>query len=591
MELLRFARILRRRWLLITALAVVGAGIGIATSAFRETSVPVGVYFQSTETLTNKRDSSASDSGFQNLNQVGVLVTNGDVPARVAEKLGGSPDALVEKITVTSNDALGILQITAISPNASEADRVAKTFGTELVASLDAQGLKTYDSDTKSLLAKRDSLKTHEAQLDAQIAAAGLAPADDLRAERDATADELRLTLTQIAQHSFDSPQTSPVEVLDEPQALPISRTDYEALLARGRRGDHLTQVNADGEVAGAASASSGPDLSGPVPRGVLGGTLGLVLGVGLALLLDAVDRRVRSREELEAAFDAPVLAEIPDVSRRGKSAPNVISAVAPYSRAAEGYRAVRSAVLFELALAEQHRSSDGARRSGLVVMVASGVVAEGKTTTTANLATAFAEAGSNVLAVNGDFRRPALHLHFGVDDVPGNVIESGVPGVHVVTSMAVDASATPAQVVEAQRQLIHSTRRHYDVVILDTAPLLSTNDAVDIAPLADLVLVVARYGITKQHHARRTREVLERLRAPVGGLVFVAAPSSSDDARYYYYGSRRAPERLAVPAPHTNGSSTSSGNGTGQDPGADEEEPVTALSWRPPEKSDPTGV
>ncbi|HLM17965.1 MAG TPA: hypothetical protein VK549_09100, partial [Acidimicrobiia bacterium] len=196
---------------------------------------------------------------------------------------------------------------------------------------------------------------------------------------------------------------------------------------------------------------------------------------------------------------------------------------------------------------------SDDAHPAGIVVMVVSGIAAEGKTTTTANLAAAFAETGTSVLAVNGDFRRPALHTQFGVNDMPGAILESGISGVHVVTSVAVSPQATPAQVVDAQRRLIQATRPHYDIILLDTAPLLSTNDAIDIAPLADLVLVVARHGITKTHHARRTAELLARLRAPVGGAVFVATPNANDGGYGYYYYSGGAPEpEVPRPAPGT---------------------------------------
>jgi Mrp family chromosome partitioning ATPase len=221
--------------------------------------------------------------------------------------------------------------------------------------------------------------------------------------------------------------------------------------------------------------------------------------------------------------------------------------------------------------------------------MIASGVAAEGKTTTTANLAAAFAEAGSTVLAVNGDFRRPALHHQFGIADVPGAIVDCGIAGVQVVTSMAVGQSAAPAQVVEAQRRLIQTTRRHYDIVLLDTAPLLSTNDAIDIAPLADLVLVVAQYGVTKQHHARRTAEVLQRLRAPVGGLVFVATPTSGDDAGYaYYYGSQSAvgepTARAAEVAPERPDPTTADQNGNGHGDVAERDtDEVASVSWRAP--------
>jgi Mrp family chromosome partitioning ATPase/capsular polysaccharide biosynthesis protein len=542
-DLLRFARILRRRWLLIVGLTVAGAVLGAASTALQShEKTPTGVFYKSTETLTYRRDDSTTS--LSSLAQVGLRVTSGKVPSLVAAKLGGDADELVDRITVTSNDALGTLQITAIAPVAREADRLASTFSSELVASLDADGVQAYQDVTKQLFDKKTALQQREADLDAQIAAGG-PNVEDLRAERDATADELRLALTQVAQHSFDSPATSPVEEFDSPSAIPISRAEYQGLLDRGVSGNHLTQVDENGEVAGAAASSSGPDLSSPSTRGALGAVLGFLFGVGIGVLLDLIDRRVRSREELEHALGTPVLAEIPTVKLRDNE-PGVISVLAPYSRAAESFRAVRSAVLFELALSQGGDDSASASRS-IVVMVVSGVAGEGKTTTTANLAAAFAEAGSSVLAVNGDFRRPALHRLFGVPDTPGAILESGIPGVHVVTSVAVSPTATPAHVVEAQRRVVQATRGHYDVILIDTAPLLSTNDAIEIAPLADIVVVVAQYGLTKSHHARRTAELLARLRAPVGGAVLVATPGG-DAGEYAYYYTSANPRAGAQP-------------------------------------------
>jgi hypothetical protein len=105
---------------------------------------------------------------------------------------------------------------------------------------------------------------------------------------------------------------------------------------------------------------------------------------------------------------------------------------------------------------------------------------------------------------------------------------------------------------VEAQRRLVHATRRHYDVILVDTAPLLSTNDAIDLAPLADLVVVVARYGETKTHHARRTSELLARMRATVGGVVFVATPRTDDGGYGYYYSSNVPLTAVAEPGTPT---------------------------------------
>ena len=114
---------------------------------------------------------------------------------------------------------------------------------------------------------------------------------------------------------------------------------------------------------------------------------------------------------------------------------------------------------------------------------------------TVANLAAVFAEAGSSVLVVNCDFRRPAIHRFFGVDDEPRRVLETNVPGVKVVTNVLSDPGSNPAQVVAAQRQVVAAARGRFDVILLDTAPLLTANDAVELVTSADLLLLVGRVG------------------------------------------------------------------------------------------------
>ena len=120
--------------------------------------------------------------------------------------------------------------------------------------------------------------------------------------------------------------------------------------------------------------------------------------------------------------------------------------------------------------------------------MITSASPGEGKTTTTANLAAVFAEAGSSVLVVNCDFRRPTIHRYFGVEDEPRRVHETGIGGVKIVTNVLSDPRSNPAQVVAAQRQVVAAARGRFDVILLDTAPLLTANDAVELVSSADML-------------------------------------------------------------------------------------------------------
>jgi Mrp family chromosome partitioning ATPase len=198
-----------------------------------------------------------------------------------------------------------------------------------------------------------------------------------------------------------------------------------------------------------------------------------------------------------------------------------------------------------------------------LVVMITSASPGEGKTTTTANLAAVFAEAGSSVLVVNCDFRRPNVHRFFGVDDEPRRVQETNVAGVKIVTNVLSDPGSNPSQVVAAQRQVVAAARGRFDVILLDTAPLLTANDAVELVPSADMLLLVSRMGVTRADAAERSIELLNRLDVAIAGVVLVGAASASNDY-YYYYQPGRVGSGAAVPKAHAEHQATANGNGNG---------------------------
>jgi Mrp family chromosome partitioning ATPase len=302
----------------------------------------------------------------------------------------------------------------------------------------------------------------------------------------------------------------------------------------------------------------------------VVGALLGFLLGVGLAFLFARLNRRILTRAEAETAFQLPVLAEVPLIKKGQQRDSELVAHTAPLSRFTEAFRAIRSSVLFTRAAIE----AEGAGATGLkprptgtngdamgtlfepehddplVVMVTSASPGEGKTTTTANLAAVFAEAGSSVLVVNCDFRRPTIHRYFGLEDEPRRVHETNVPGVKVVTNVLADPASNPSQVVAAQRQVVAAARGRFDVILLDTAPLLTANDAVELVSSADLLLLVARVGTTRVDTAERSMELLNRLDVAIAGVVLVGVASASNDYYYYYQPGRVDPPGKKGSAP-----------------------------------------
>jgi Mrp family chromosome partitioning ATPase len=283
---------------------------------------------------------------------------------------------------------------------------------------------------------------------------------------------------------------------------------------------------------------------------------------MGLALLLDRLDHTIRTRNDAEAAFGMPVLAEVPKFTRAQQKDRDIVTVSAPLSRASEAYRAIRTSLLFQQAsMAPPEEIANGPangngnaggtndtahalmdsvfepeQQGRLVIMVTSASPREGKTNTSANLAAVFAEAGASVLIVNCDFRRPTIHRLMHVEDRPRTVQTTSTPGVKIVTNVLPDPNANPSQVLAAQRQVIAAARNRFDVIILDTAPILTANDAIEVVGSADLVLLIARAEVTTTDRAERTMEVLTRLEAPIGGIVLVASAETATNDYYYYY-------------------------------------------------------
>lgn len=373
----------------------------------------------------------------------------------------------------------------------------------------------------------------------------------------------------------------------DVAQAITISSTTPEAETAAAR-----ANAFADAAVEYFA-AQPGPSLevlqaATPIPnmptggavvppdrpfRTALGAAIGLLLGLALAILIDHLDGRLRSSAQIGKTTGLPVVAEVPKLSGKQRRRHAILTHEAPLSPYSDAYRAARSALLhFSSAPIEVERhparavqtheetKASGTKAQGTVILVASALAGEGKTTSVANIAASFAETGQDVLVIDGDLRKPDLHPHFdvpqgrGASDFllnPADVQLSSlmrptnVPGVRIVT--AGTQLHQPAALTSRMAPLIAAAREESEIVILDVSPLLMASDAYDILPLVDNVLLVARSGRLTEASARRASEVLGRFQVPVSGVVVIAPPKGSrSDYGYgsgYGYGYGERPE------------------------------------------------
>jgi capsular exopolysaccharide synthesis family protein len=262
-----------------------------------------------------------------------------------------------------------------------------------------------------------------------------------------------------------------------------------------------------------------------------IGLVLGLLLGVGTALVRDRMSDRVRGRADFEKITGLTVLATVPRSRRpHGPDANRPVLLRAPESPAAESYRYLRSRL--QPLLARQAAGS---------VLVASAHDGEGRSATAANLALALAQAGRTVILVDADLRHPALHTMFGLGDERGlagvlsgevaldDALQQGpVPRLWVLPAGAGADRVT--DLLEGPRlgRVLRTLRKQCDVVVLDSAAVLSVSDAIALATHSDHVLLVADYRrSTRAGVARALTELGEVVAGNVSG-VLVNAPKSA---------------------------------------------------------------
>lgn len=558
MDPLAHARTLRRRWRLPVLGLLVGLLLGAGSTLLDSEEAP---FYRATHTL-------AATSSTVNLNQAAALATTGPVPDRVGEALGQSGAGLAGQVSARVQSDAGLLEVTAVGVDAERTRVLADTFAEELSAYLTDFDATARDQEVEALERQatpiRDQIATLEAQLPfvadpAEVAAMEL----DLAAAR---AELLRIE-REVERLRSDTGPASVLQSVSPAEAVAISGPEF-----RERFRSAGSEV-ADDEAADPEQALSSSRDLGAGTRVVLGGLLGLAIGIAGAFLLERFDPRLRTKADAEAVFGWPVLGEIPTLTKAQQGDRTILAREAPLSRGAEAYRGVRSSILFALRStgspelapvlpAHHHDDPDDQAGthapSGRVVLVTSPGPGEGKTTTASNLATVLGEAGHRVLVMNCDFRRPTLDRYLGVAEPTARVVETEVANVHLLAQVTDEPEPNPAEIIATQRAAIEEARRRFDVVVLDTAPLLTTNDANEIIDAADLVVVVARAGRTTREAADRCAEQLERRKAPVLGVVLIAA-SDAPMGRHYYYGDYYLDERMtgAGSAAGANGSAT----------------------------------
>jgi polysaccharide biosynthesis transport protein len=283
-----------------------------------------------------------------------------------------------------------------------------------------------------------------------------------------------------------------------------------------------------------------------------IGSVMGLLLGIGTALLLEALDNSVKTVKEVQAIFDITVLGTIPQLDGEKKVSATVLERAQqplpvrdePRSAVSEAFRMLQANLKF--------LSSDNPPR---VMVLTSSIPQEGKSTTSANLALVLAEMGHRVLLVDADLRRPSQHQlwelpnSIGLTNIlvePGKwsgVVRSENEHLDVITAGVVPPN--PVRLIDSHRMalLIEEWREIYDYVLIDTPPLAVASDALLLAQMTDGLLMVARPGVLNSASAESAKAALAKAnvdgnekRVNVLGLVLNGVIPENEPDSYYYY-------------------------------------------------------
>ena len=343
-----------------------------------------------------------------------------------------------------------------------------------------------------------------------------------------------------------------------EAQAARAQELEREVELSRRLVETHLAAAAAEHgpEVAVAPDArviseAVPPKLPAqPKPRLImsLALTSGLLLGLAATYLIEVGQRGLRSERDVAEVLALPTLALVPrlDGIRRAGIAPQDYVLDRPRSRYAEALREVLAGLLL--------RESAAAARGARVLLVTSALPDEGKSTLTLSLARAAAGEGLRVMVIDADLRKPTLHGLVGLTPGPGlvEVLRREAPLAEV---LATDPRA-PLKLLPGSRRLSQPTRLlgpqgmgvlltglrpAFDLILLDSAPLIPVVDAKLLAKLADGVLLVVRYGRTRRDFCELALRGLREGGATVTGVVLTQvdlrrhARSGAGDAGFAY--------------------------------------------------------
>ncbi len=262
----------------------------------------------------------------------------------------------------------------------------------------------------------------------------------------------------------------------------------------------------------------------------VLGAVVGLIFGIGIAFFLEYLDTSVKSLEDVERYLQVPVLAVIPkDVG--------ILHKQNGMSPDAEAYRILRTNIEFN-----RKNPEDNA------ITVVSGGAGEGKSTTLVNLAYICAQGGYTTLMIDADLRRPRLHTFFDINNSVGLtnylttelmledvILQTPVNNLYFMPSGILPSDAAGILNSRRMSELIQDVKQRFDLVLVDSPPILGVSDASVLASEVDLTMIVVQHRKLPRNMLLRVKQAVENVGGNVIGVVLNNVDVRSD-SQYQYY-------------------------------------------------------
>lgn len=515
-ELRDYVRVLRQQRLLILAVAALFSGVAYALAVRQDdsfaaqTSLAVRDVTQTFSLLGETPSASLPPERLAAI--VAQDVTSFEVATAVIEReeigRGRNVGELRSKVSASVDPATNLVRVTAVDGDPRTAAQIANAFSRRTVVQRRAQEVERVQM---TLEAAEDEVRAARRQVRNEVVGS------DIR---------LGIALQRRAQVETLASSIDPVSIVD------------------------------------AADVPGSPVSPRPVRDAILGLVLGLTLGLVLAFARDTLDRRLRTPQQVQDAVDLPVLGRVSDASlgTAGLFTKSDKRKVDPIDL--EAFRIIRTNLDFLVKGTVPQ-----------VVLVTSGLPEEGKSTVAASLAAAAATTGRRSLLVECDLRRPSLAARFGEIGVPGltdlmsgrsdrphatrrleinapdrapDAVASGggqdpLPFVSDGPVLDVILAGTfdprPAELLGSARfiRLLAELRGDYDTIVIDTNPMLSVVDPLELVPHVDAVILCVRARKTTRDQATAARAALERLPEKPAALVVTGVDIKEEGYGYYY--------------------------------------------------------